>query len=100
MVSPGLKASLRPGNNCDTIMSRRAAAFVVSWADQTVQETELAFTAVSASDLARRCIVAALHQGIAPEEVEAEFPSLTDFFANALQAEADRQGKDRSFDDP
>ena len=81
-------------------MSRRAAAFVVSWADQAVREIELASTAVSASDLARRCIVAALHDGIAPEEIEVEFPYLADFFANATQSEADRQGKDRAFDDP
>lgn len=75
-------------------------AFVLSWSDQTIHETELASTAVSGSDLARRCIVAALHAGIAPEEIESEFPSLTDFFANALRAEADRWGKDRAFENP
>ncbi|MEZ2409285.1 hypothetical protein AB6806_21070 [Bosea sp. RCC_152_1] len=81
-------------------MSRRATVFVVSWADQAVQATELAATAVSASDLARRCIVAALHEGIEAQEIEAEFPNLTEFFANVLQAEADRQASDRAFDDP
>ncbi|RYE34311.1 MAG: DUF768 domain-containing protein [Hyphomicrobiales bacterium] len=81
-------------------MSRRATAFVVAWADNVVQATELATTEMGASDLARRCIVAALHDGIAPEEIEVEFPNLTDFFASALQAAADRQGKDRAFDDP
>lgn len=43
--------------------------------------------AVSASDLARRCLVAALHEGIEPKEIEDVFPRLVDFFAQALVAD-------------